>query len=362
MNARRRALLAGALALLPAARLRAQGFAGLGGAAADFTPVTAPARLAFPRDHGPHPGFRIEWWYLTAVLAEADGTEHGIQWTLFRNALVPETGPGPVAEGWASPQLWLGHAALTGADRHQVAETRARGGIGQAGVTATPFRAFIDDWEIRGLGGAADDALDRIVLRARGDGFGFNLSAEATGPLVAQGVNGYSVKSAGGQASYYYSQPFYQVTGRIDTGTRQAEVTGKGWLDREWSSQPLAADQQGWDWFSLVLDAGPRLMAFRLRDARGGGFVSGSWIAADGTPTPLGPADIRLLPGRTASVAGRRLPVEWRVEVPGRGLAVDTTPLNAQSWMNTSVPYWEGPIRVSGTHAGRGYLEMTGYE
>ena len=362
MNARRRALLAGALSLLPAGALRAQGFAGLGGAAADFTPVTAPARLAFPRDHGPHPDFRIEWWYLTAVLAEADGTGHGIQWTLFRNALVPGDTGGSGTRGWASPQLWLGHAALTGADRHLFAETRARGGIGQAGVTAFPFEAFIDDWAIRGLGGTEGDALDHIAIRARGAGFGFDLSAEALGPLVAQGVNGFSVKSADGQASYYYSQPFYRLAGRIDTGTRQAEVTGSGWLDREWSSQPLAADQTGWDWFSLMLDAGPRLMAFRLRDTGGGGFVSGTWIAADGTPTPLGPEDIRLVPGRTTSVAGRSLPVEWRVEVPGRGLAVDTTPLNAQSWMGTSVPYWEGPIRVSGSHAGRGYLEMTGYE
>lgn len=363
MNARRRAILAGALALLPAAALRAQGFAGLGETAADFTPVTAPARLAFPRDHGPHPDFRIEWWYLTAVLREADGTEHGIQWTLFRNALAP----GQDAGGWASPQIWLAHAALTSAKRHMFAETRARGGIGQAGVVAAPFRAFIDDWEIRGRGGvegggAGSDALDHIAIRARGEGFGFDLAAEALGQLVAQGLNGFSVKSAGGQASYYYSQPFYRVTGRIDAGGRQVEVTGSGWLDREWSSQPLAADQKGWDWFSLMFDAGPRLMAFRLRDARGGGFVSGTWIAADGTPTPLGPADIRLVPGHTAPVAGRRLPVEWRVEVPDRGLVVDTTPLNAQSWMGTSIPYWEGPIRVSGSHPGRGYLEMTGYE
>jgi len=29
--------------------------------------------------------------------------------------------------------------------------------------------------------------------------------------------------------------------------------------------------------------------------------------------------------------------------------------------MGTSFPYWEGPIALHGSHAGVGYLEMTGY-
>lgn len=331
-----------------------QGFAGLGREAADYAPVTAPAQLVFPRDHGPHPGFRIEWWYLTAVLQGDDGTDYGVQWTLFRSAVAP----GPEQPGWTSNQIWMGHAGLTEPGRHRFTETLARGGVGQAGVSALPFRAFIDDWEMA----SADDGIDDLEVRARGPDFGFSLTARAEGPLVAQGQNGFSVKSAAGQASYYYSQPFYRVTGRLDLGERQVAVAGTAWLDREWSSQPLAADQAGWDWFSLMLDDGARLMAFRLRDRAGGGFVSGTWIGADGTPVPLGPGDIRLTPGREAEVAGRRLPVAWRVEVPSRGLAVDTEPVNAQSWMGTSFPYWEGPIRISGSHAGRGYLEMTGYE
>ena len=35
--------------------------------------------------------------------------------------------------------------------------------------------------------------------------------------------------------------------------------------------------------------------------------------------------------------------------------------LNAQAWMEVTPPYWEGPVVVSGSHTGRGYLEMTGY-
>ncbi len=334
----------------------AQGFAGLGGAAPEYAPVTAPAALEFPRDHGAHPAFRIEWWYLTAALTGADGRDYGAQWTLFRQA----TRPGAEAEGWDSAQVWMGHAGLTTPDRHHFAERFARGGVGQAGVRAAPFEAWIDDWTLRGTGAAAD-ALGDLSVTARAADFGFDLAAVTERPPVPQGLDGFSVKSDGGQASYYYSQPFYAVTGVLRVEGAEIAVRGTGWLDREWSSQPLAADQDGWDWFSLHLDDGARVMAFRLRGADGGAYVSGTWIAADGAPTPLGPERIKLTPRSFAEVAGREVPVAWRVEIPEFGLAVDTEAVNAQSWMGTSFPYWEGPIRVDGSHSGRGYLEMTGY-
>lgn len=337
----------------------AQGFADLGQATEGFAQPSRRA-LAFPADHGAHPDFRVEWWYLTASLTGADGRDYGAQWTLFRTALAPEK-PAGEAGGWASPQLWMGHAAVTTADAHHTAERLARGGIGQAGVVAAPFEAWIDDWQMLSRATHGADALSALDLRAAGDGFAYALALDASGPIVAQGDAGYSVKSAQGQASHYYSQPFYQVRGTLTLGKDTVAVTGKAWLDREWSSQPLAADQTGWDWFALMFEDGARLMAFRLRDG-GAGFVSATWIDATGTPTAMPPGALHLTPLRTAVVAGRDIPVQWRLELPVRGVDVTVQALNPQAWMPTLVPYWEGPIRVSGSHRGRGYLEMTGYE
>ncbi len=348
MNARILLLL-----LLPSAAF-GQGYAGLGTTADDYLPVTAPADLVFPRDHAAHPGYRIEWWYLTATLKDDAGGEYGAQWTLFRQA----TAPGPDADGWENRTLWMGHAAVTTADSHLYAERFGRGGVGQAGVAAgPPFEAWIDDWRLT----SADGLLTEIEVRAAGDGFALDLSARTDRPFVPQGEDGFSVKSEVGQASYYYSQPFYEVTGEIVIDGRAIAVTGQAWLDREWSSQPLAEDQEGWDWFALQLPDGGRLMAYGLRDADGAAYVVGTWISPDGAPTPLAAGEVRMVPLASVRVAGRDVPVEWRLEVPGRGLAVDTEPLNPQSWMGTAFEYWEGPIRFDGTHSGRGYLEMTGY-
>lgn len=343
-----RAIIAAALIAL-AGPAGAQGFAGLGTEVAGFA-MPDPADVpAFPEDHGAHPDFRIEWWYLTANLTAADGRPMGIQWTLFRTALAPGEG-----EGWESPQLWMGHAALTSADRHDHAERIARGGTGQAGVTASPFAAWIDDWQMAG------EDLSDLRLTARGDAFSYDLRLVAGGPIVLHGVDGYSVKSAAGQASHYYSQPFFTVTGTVTRDGVPVEVTGQAWLDREWSSQPLAPDQTGWDWFSLHLEGGEKVMGFVLRGARD--YTSASWITPDGmlTAYPDGAFAAEVLD--RARVAGRDMPTRWRVRLPDRGLDVTVTPLNPQSWMATSVPYWEGPVTVEGSHAGRGYLEMTGHD
>jgi predicted secreted hydrolase len=349
-------LIIGMLAMGAASAAMAQGFAGMGQTVDGFATPDPAYRFGFPADHGAHPDFRIEWWYLTATLTGPDGTDYGAQWTLFRTALAAGE-----ATGFASPQLWMGHAAVTTPQEHLFAERLGRGGVGQAGVTTTPFTAWIDDWQLSSRADPQSDALSAMDVTASGDGFSYALSLQAKGPIVAQGAQGYSVKSAAGQASHYYSQPFYTVAGTITVGAEAIPVTGQAWLDREWSSQPLAADQTGWDWFSLMFDDGARLMGFRLRDA-GAGYTSATWIDADGTPTPLPPDALRVTPLRYATVAERKVPVDWRLELADKRVDVTVTALNPQAFMATTVPYWEGPIRISGSHSGRGYLEMTGYD
>jgi predicted secreted hydrolase len=357
-NISRRAFARGlALLGLGGGAARAQGFAGLGENAEGFAPVVPGKSFAFPADHGPHPEFRIEWWYVTANLQDATGAAYGAQWTLFRQA----TRPGAQQPGWANQQIWMGHAAVTSADAHRYGETFARGSVGQAGVETTPFHAWIDAWDMRGLDGMRDAMLAPLELKASGPDFSYALRLDADRPLVLQGDAGYSRKSDRGQASYYYSQPFFNASGRISIGDKPVEVKGLAWMDREWSSQPLSPDQTGWDWLSLHLNSGEKLMLYRLRQQDGRGHLFGNWIAADGRSVEIASADNSITPVLMTDVAGRKVPTAWRVVIPARGLAIETTALNARSWMGTSFPYWEGPISFTGSHAGLGYLEMTGY-
>lgn len=331
-----------------------KGFAGMGDQALAFTPVVPGRVFSFPADHVAHDGFRIEWWYVTANLKDQQGNEFGVQWTLFRSALKP------LAEqaGWADQTIWLGHAAVTSSTVHHAAERYARGGVGQAGVQLAPFEAWIDDWR---FASQAQDPLSDLQLSARDKDFAYQLHLTSSRPLVLQGDKGFSQKSEEGQASYYYSQPFFQASGTLQIDGQSYTVSGPAWLDREWSSQPLTANQTGWDWFSLHLDSGEHVMLYRMRQKDGAPYLTGTWIAADGQTQTLRSSQIRLTPQDTANVAGRAMPVKWSISIPDKHLDITLDALNPNAWMNLRIPYWEGPVHIRGSHPGQGYLEMTGY-
>lgn len=334
----------------------AQGYAGLGGSAEGFAPVTPGKLFSFPADHGPHPDFRIEWWYLTANLTDAAGAACGLQWTLFRQA----TQPGPQRAGWANQQVWMGHAAVTRADTHRFAERFARGGIGQAGVALDPFTAWIDNWQMKGAESTDPRTLSPLQVNASGADFSYALTLQSDRALALQGEAGFSRKSDLGQASYYYSQPFFRARGTFTLDNKTADVSGLAWMDREWSSQPLDSGQTGWDWFSLHLNSGDKLMLYRLRQKDGRDYPFGNWISPDGRTQQIAGADIQLTPNKPVDIAGHALPVEWQVAIPSRLLSIACKPLNPKAWMGTAFSYWEGPISFSGSHDGVGYLEMTG--
>ncbi|PXX96321.1 lipocalin-like domain-containing protein [Halomonas sp. LBP4] len=351
------------------------GLAEPGEAAGGFVQARPGTTLRFPEDHGPHPDTRIEWWYLTANLEDERGEPLGLQWTLFRQALVSPAErprPGP----WVADQAWMAHMAVSRGPTHRVAERFARGHSrqddGQAGVRARPFAAWLDDWRLESRVDDPDaDTFAELALLAHQDdehgGFGYRLDLTAEGPLVLHGEAGFSQKTADGQGSIYYSQPFWRIEGEVTLDGETRAVSGRGWLDREWSSQVLEPEQSGWDWVALHLDSGHKLMAYRLRGGgeEGGDFLFGNVIAPDGAATPVAQGGLRLTPLSTSLVAGREMPTRWRLELPAQGLDLVVEARHSERWMATSVSYWEGEVTVSdhdgGEALGVGYLEMTGY-
>ena len=350
-------------------------------------------RMIFPQDHGTHDQFDIEWWYLTANLQDEAGDPYGLQWTLFRfknprpsssqaeaNNSSSSLKNSPVTlnestvsldKKWHNDQIYMAHASIHSLDTHWFSEKFARGGVGNAGLTALPLNLFIDDWQWLNSDGDTGLFPSTLTFSAT-DTSKPNAEASATftlnqtGPLVQHGDNGFSVKSNSGHASHYYSAPFISIEGEltqaIDTvTTAPIKLKGQAWFDQEWTSQLLDTGTQGWDWLSLHLDDGNKIMAFRMRLKNQDDYVTGSYITSTGEQITLQPGDLTLQPVSVKKVDGRQLPLIWKLIIPSKKIDLTISTLKDKQWNNAAVPYYEGMVKIEGSHGGVGFLELTGY-
>ena len=330
-----------------------------------FARALTPRTFAFPADHGPHPEFRNEWWYVTGNLDDEDGRRFGFELTIFRFALTPAVAASSSA--WRTNQVYIAHLAVTDAEDEgfYVAQRYSRGAVGLAGAQAAPFRVWIDDWEMAG-----QPHTEAWRLRASDAAVGIDLELQALKSPVLNGIDGLSQKSADPEnASYYYSITRMRTEGGLRIGKRDYTVSGLSWLDREWSTSALAADQVGWDWFALQLDDGSELMFYGLRSKDGtwDNASAGTFVDAGGADSHLaaGDAEITVL-DIWASPEGGTYPARWLLQVPRFDLELTVTPIIEDQELFTTVRYWEGAVDVEGERdqvpvKGRGYVELTGY-
>jgi predicted secreted hydrolase len=320
-----------------------------------------PRALAFPADHGAHPELRTEWWYITGH-AQSQGRSFGFQVTFFRTRVDATQG---MQSAFAAKQLLFAHAAITDVQGARLWHDQriARQGFGIAEAARDDARLRLRDWSlVRGSEGwqtqvsAADFALA--------------LRCAPTQPVLLQGRAGLSRKGPQeAQASYYYSQPQLAVSGRLTLQGRAFEVTGRAWMDHEWSEEVLHPEAVGWDWVGMNLDDGSALTAFRLRRQDGGTlWDGGSFRSARGELYVASPGETEFRPLRrwTSPLSNASYPVEWMLRTPADIYTVRAVLDNQEldSRASTGAIYWEGLSELldsQGRRVGRGYLEMTGY-
>jgi predicted secreted hydrolase len=340
----------------------------LGGAeTAGFARASGPRLFQFPADHGPHPDFRSEWWYLTGQL-RAGPRRFGYQLTIFRQALAPQAPPR--ASAWATRQVYMGHLAITDVDRARFVafERLAREGLGLGGAGARPYRVWVEDWTMAGQ----DADLFPLALHARGgEGIELSLTVGAGRGPVLQGDAGLSAKGPEpGNASYYYSCTRLPPSGRLVIDGTALEVAGTSWLDREWSTSALGPALEGWDWLALHLSDGRDLMVYRLRRRDGAAAPESraTLIEQDGATRVVDGQAFSLAPAAwwRSPHTGFRYPVSATLQIPPFGLAIEVRPLLEDQELRLSVQYWEGAVQAQGRSGAApitasGYLELTGY-
>lgn len=326
-----------------------------------YPPVVAGRALDFPGDTGAHPDYRTEWWYITGWLEDENGVERGFQVTFFHvRTRIGEDNP----SRFAPRQLILAHAAVADPAEGRLLhdERAARALESLAGAEVGRTRAWIGDWSLEWRDG-------RYGARVGAETFAFDLRFEPPGPPLLNGRNGFSQKAADPRhASYYYSRPQLAVSGTLAIRGKTHRVSGRAWLDHEWSSETLPEGASGWDWIGINLHDGGSLMAFRMRGAGDEPIWTAGTLRPGGHgPRVLAPHEVEFLPTRLwrSPRTGVEYPVEWTLRIAGRELRLeplmDDQELDSRG--STGAIYWEGAVRLfeGDREIGRGYLEMTGY-
>lgn len=347
-----------------------------------FKQATEPRSFIFPDDHGPHEGYRTEWWYYTGNLFTESDRRFGFQFTIFRNQFLPDEDFSPEVEsGWTTNQQYIAHLAISDLENgnHIHEERFSRGAMDLAGARADPFRIWLEDWEVR-LVDVSDESLTEappgqnlpMKLFAATEQSELNLTMIPAKQPVFHGDDGLEPKGPEeGDASYYISFTRLETSGTIELEGETHHVEGLSWMDHEWSTSALSEEQEGWDWFSLQLSDDYDLMFYHLRNEDGtiSPFSTGTLVDPDGNTTTLDPDDFQLeaLDHWQSPYTGAEYPIRWRFEIPAEQIELEINTLLDDQEMRVSFTYYEGAIDAEGSRGGEslsgsGYVEMTGYE
>jgi predicted secreted hydrolase len=341
----------------------------------EYFSVTGPCNLEFPRDHGPHPGYRTEWWYYTGNLKSKNGNRYGFQLTFFRFQISP---PGSIRDwpnppsAWRTQQIYLGHAAISdiSAKHHMQAEVVSREALGIAGggQNKDETSIFIHRWLLH-------IESEHHIIKVTADDFAFELTLTPAKSPVLHGDAGYSRKgSTPERASCYYSFTRLRTKGTLSKAGETESVEGFSWMDREFSSAVLEPGLGGWDWFSLQLSDNTEIMVYLLRknDGELSPVSSGTFVDATGNARLLTKDDfnVKVLETWKSPTSQAVYPAKWRMQILPLSIEMMIIPNLADQEMrtlkSTGVTYWEGSIFLKGTKrglplTGHGYVELTGY-
>jgi len=326
---------------------------------ADGFALPQPGKVfAFPRDHGSHPEFRTEWWYVTGHLDATDGHRFGFQVTFFRQAR---------REDGKTLHLHLAHAALLDAKTGRFLHEER---LNRAGWDATSSETTLavqnGNWSLK-----LDESTQHLHIAATvKNEVLLQLELEPVKPLVVFGKDGVSRKGASASAaSHYLTWSRLKTNGTVKLGAVEHTVTGEAWMDHEFSSSQLEEGQVGWDWAALQLKDGREIMVYRMR-------------RQDGTPDPASTLVVIERDGKVRHLASDAFTWEvlgkWKsprsgamypnhVRLRFENESVEFKPLAADQEQDggiTRLPYWEGACDVIDSHGqiiGRAFLELAGY-
>ncbi|MGO2508108.1 MAG: lipocalin-like domain-containing protein [Vibrio hibernica] len=320
-----------------------------------FEPVIPGQGVSVATDMNEHTGFHYETWHYRANVKSSDGKDYGIQFLVYRVANSDENGV-----GWNNTQIYTAQLVVSTEGKSWLQQRIARGGVGQAGVFMDPFHLWIDNWTWQSRNNTALPSY----LSAHTDDFSVALTSEAYGPYILPGDKGYNaLHDLPSKVSYKFSAPFLRTKGTLNLNGKNVAVQGLAWIDKEWGNGLLPESGFESNAFSIHLTDGRALVLNQYHKQDQMKFVTGTIANRSGTVTNISNDEIRLYPlENTTLLNGKTLALRWVIEIPKYNISLITQTIENELWLPFWVPSWEGPIKVTGSHMGVGFMQLTSQE
>lgn len=325
----------------------------------------------------PHPGYAIEWWYLTGRLhVPGEPGADGFEGTFFRF----ETGyrhPGGLpASPWEPKTILSFHGAFTDPSRPLFRWTQSMGRtFRQSSVLhSDPLRVSLEGNRLVFHSNPRDARRFSLHLLEQVKDKVLDLTLTGEGRPLWESETGKLVTGPGPEDwAWYLSYPALSVSGRIGTVVHGAivawkTVRGVAWFDHEWTHAMLGQGQTGWIWMGGRIRGETALMAFEMqKNGHPDHFRGGTFKEKGSDPVWIGSGGIRfhVLSAWRSPHTGICYPRKIRITFPGQKKQFLIRPIATDQELGGTPSYWEGAVRildpVSRQPLGEGYLELTGF-
>ena len=297
--------------------------------------------INLPEDEGYHSN-KMEWWYYNGHLVTKSGKKYSFHFTTFLlNNVMTHT---------------VFHSSLSDHQQglHYIDQNRTAGNSSTNVLNGFYFKQ--NNWLMKGSNGH-----DRI--KVENDQFAFDLKLESTQSPIYHGNDGI-ISLGSNESSYYYSRTRMNTSGILKIGSIEEPVTGVSWFDHQWGD--FSTVNLSWDWFSIQLDNGIDLMLYQLRDKSENPVLYQGSFTKLGKTEILTDADFIVTPKTKWNSKKTTItyPVSWDIKIPKKNIDINIQSILKNSEFDAKITtyntYWEGASRISGTHTGKGFVELNG--
>jgi len=299
--------------------------------------------ISLPQDDAAHKS-KMEWWYFNGHLTSDSGKKYSFHDTTFLiNGVVDFT---------------VNHVSFSDykTGRHYTNQHSSGGNL--IGTQPNSFNFVAKDNLMSGSNG-----VDKLQVTT--PDFSFDLQLVSSQPVIFHGQDGIISLSAAGN-SYYYSRPRMNISGTVDINGIRENVHGLAWFDHQWGD--FSTGLLAWDWFSIQLDDNSDIMIYQLRDkASSKRIIYTGTYTQNGKTTLLNEKDFNLIATKKWLSKNTTInyPIEWQIKIPSMNIDITTKPILNDCEFDASLSsyniYWEGAVQVSGSHTGKGFMELSGY-